>query len=508
MLRAKLHELGGLLARATGNGRESTPGDGVDYERIDPDYLIRKLNIIDQATLHGQKGDPPPDTNALDSTEGTIRTHVVDAAAGAWEAYNAKFSALSGRLGSLSFWNQKTAIEETAKEYMREMGGNLHNAAERMHQLLDRMCETYNALEAFRQKHNLLREAKLNNAKTSYKVSMLAAIFIAEAVFNGIYIGNRVEGSIFVGLSISIGIALVNIGLGWFLGGMGVPRMRHMLPKNKRLGLAIVVLCSFGALALNLGVAHLRFVLGQAEKALQTAAAIAYERLMHTPFDIGDFMSLVLLFIGILCVLGAASQAYFWDEYYLEYADYTRRFLTARDELSRTRSDLINGVTDTCEDMRSRIRALRASVLSQIGTHRRMVKEMHELQGSYLEHIEYLHGVLNTVLRRYREMNTAARKGVPAPAHFRTDEPLEARKLEDLGPFNEMEPELKAIEEAVERDTPLALDTINREQDNAHKAIIKGLPPDLHPSVACRRQAVQRQHSGVGSGTEAGHAAP
>ncbi|MDQ7836139.1 MAG: hypothetical protein RDU24_12210 [Humidesulfovibrio sp.] len=495
MLRARISDIGDALVRAATNVKEAVQREQGGFELIEPEQLIRDMNIIDQATRHGHNGKPPADSTELSSTESSVKAQVDAAAARAWEYYNGRFAALKYSMGTLSIFNRRTMIEEKARGFRGEMAGYIQQGTTELRNLLGSMCERYSSLEAFREEHNLLREAKLTDSSDLYKMAMLVIIFMVEALTNAFYIGSRVEGSVFVGLSISGGIAGLNICLGWFIGRMGLPYLLHKAKNYKVLGGSVLSVSVVCALFLNLGVAHIRNFLGRADTGLQEATRAAFDMLMSSScFNIGDMQSLVLLLIGAFCVIGAAARIFRWDEYYPGYAEYARNFLVANEMLKARRNDLFYAITDICEDMRERTQTLRESILGDIGMYRELVSEMSELQESYTEHIVYLQGVLNTVLRRYREMNVAARKGLPTPEYFKVEVTLVPRNLQDLAPYREKEPELQEVEDAVESQIPIALALINTEQENAQREITRSIPEDIAPSSACRQQSGRRAY--------------
>lgn len=487
----------GLPGGASGLAPEHDSG----YALPDPDYLILNLNIIEQATRHGQNGVPSPDATGLDATEGTVKAHMEAAASRSWAIYKERFNGLERELGSMPFRSQWTSPMELAEGFKRQSETALQNAEHAIRRLFVEMCDAHSTWEGFREKNGLVRKAMLNDADPSRKLAIFAISFLIEWLFNGYYLGQRLEGGFFAGLSIAASIAAVNIGLGFLIGRFCLPHLLHIRQMNKALGGAGLTVLALCVLALNLGVGHMRTVLGGIELDSLDAMAKAFSRLIEMPFSIGDMTSVVLVFVGLLCATSSVWGAFRWDEYYPGYADVSRRLRDTLEELEQTRSFELLRTTRMRDSVEEEIKNLRSSIPSQIQEYLRITAEMQQLQRNFMAHIVGLEGVLNTVIRRYRDINVGARKGVLAPAYFKTPVQLTVRILDDLSRFGEDLPLLKHIEDEVKQQMGDALALVNTEHENGQSRISALLPGHIEPSIACKgaaegRRDIRGRHGG------------
>jgi len=506
MLKEWRQRLRRVLSSLSGGANGLTRGEDTDFVLPDPDFLIRHLNIIEEATIQGQKGFPSPESKSLDANEGKIRAHLEAAENRSWAVYKERFDALDRALGALPYRSQWSSPKEMAAGFSRTLASAVQNAENSLRRLFYEMCDAYSEMMAFREKHKLMRDARLNDNSVSYKLAVFAVCFLVEWLFNGYYLGQRLEGGFIAGLITSATFAAVNIGLGAIIGRLCLPNLAHIRALRKWLGGIGMFVVGMAILVINLGVGHMRTVLGNIELDPMAAMRMAAERLRSDTLNIGDMTSVGLVAVGVLCAFGACWGAFFWDEYYPEFAAHARVFRDALNTLEQSRRYENNRITKLCENFRSELSMLRASVPAQKGDYHRLKADMSELQKDYLAHVEGLKGVLNTVVRQYRDLNRSARKGVPAPAYFDSPVELSTFEPEDLSRYNADKTLLDKMTTAMEEEAPAALELVTTEQKNAQERIARILPDHIEPSLSCREQAGQHRHADVGNGGKTGDA--
>ncbi|MBU1041414.1 MAG: hypothetical protein KKF77_09995 [Proteobacteria bacterium] len=505
MLKAWRQRLRRIFSGLPGGSGGLTRSEETTFTLPDPDFLIRHLDIVAEATIQGQKGFPAAEAKTLDANEGKVKAHLEAAESVSWGNYKKRFEALDRELDVLPFRRQWSSPKEMAADFAGTLDNAVKNAEDSLRRLFFEMCDAYTELMAFREQNKLMGDARLNDKGMSYKLSVFAFCFLVEWLFNGYYLGQRLEGGFVAGLITAATFAAVNIALGAIIGRLCLPNMLHIMPRRKWLGGFGLGVVGVFVLGLNLGVGHMRTVLGIIEMDPLEAMRMAVQRLVSDTLNIGDMTSVGLVFVGLICAFGAIWGAFHWDEWYPGYAASARAFRKALNILEQTRRFENNRITRLCEDFRSELRGLRASVPAQEGKYQRVKANMNELQKDYKAHVEGLNGVLNTVMRHYRDLNRSARKGVPAPTYFEQEEKLSTFTPEDLTRYDTDKTQLDKMSAAVEQEAPDALERISTEQQNAQKRIASILPDHIEPSLSCKEKA-GKHHADVENGGKAGDA--
>lgn len=480
-----------FLFWARSEGRQPQQGEAVElrqleFETVTPQDLIDQYHVSTLARVAGDANRPPESATESSTVEKNVCGHIQQAEAEALRSYNEAYQSHRQHLNNLDEALVASDVSVKGASAKANLQRRRRDAIVGVTDLFNKMCRGYTALQAFRETHRRGPDANLDNRESTTKLAVLLSILGVEMVINSIYISQKLAGGLFEGLSIAGTIALVNLCLGFFIGFIGLPYLMHVDPGKKVAASIGILLAVGGLLCVNLGVAHMRTLLGEGLATLARDAAVgAFRRLMAQPFDLGDVSSFVLFCLGIICSAGAVWSGFRWDEPYPEYADQTRTYNETHEELLVGKSQWSRHLAVTFESSVRELEETRDAIRRNVSEYRSTVKKMHDLQTRYRQYIQGLEETLNAVLGHYRQTNISSNRTAPKPCYFDNKENLAPARLEDISATTKAEPELKAIEADACARFDAGLKDLHDEHQAAQDALADCTPVDIQPQEDC-----------------------
>jgi hypothetical protein len=298
------------------NGREpvflilKNTGERVDFlgharamgERNLPTTSATVPNEVEQAAIHQANEDH------------------LEAARRAREARDHAVAEFDALQRSLSDRRDLDRVVERAEEKIEAELGSDRTVKERCQDL----HRAHLALRRVKSELGLNREPRYPASRLLH-FGLIAALLVLEAVVNAGFFSRLSADGFVGGLLIAVGVALINVGLGFLVGEHVLRHLHH--PRHRRLAQIGLVFYGVCAIAINLAVAHLR--------------AIALSSSMAPSETTGPFFESALLFaLGVISSLIVAREAYLSDDPAPGYGRAHRRFVHAQRDYRSARDGL------------------------------------------------------------------------------------------------------------------------------------------------------------------------
>lgn len=167
----------------------------------------------------------------------------------------------------------------------------------------------------------------------------------------------------------------------------------------------------------NLLVAHYRdyFALQPEE-----AGVLAVQRFIATPWQLAEFNSWILFFMGLLFAIFALIDGYKRDDAYPSYGKLHRRLQVVHEEYDEQRDEVVTQIEEVRQDFLIKLEEMKHMVLLK---HTRLVHLVEDKQvfvAEYEQGMANFHAAGNALIYRYRDINRRFRQQ-PAPVYFEQD---------------------------------------------------------------------------------------
>lgn len=401
---------------------DSTPleavADTLSFDSIDPGRLAERLELQRHGAERGKNNDPASGVKTFDSIEHTIITEIEEYHRRSIDRVTRSLEAYASRLRAFEFEQARIEIIAAINEAKANFLAEVHQGANELYQKRRKMIDAINDVEKFKQRQRLQRQAHHPDSRI-WIWGVLAVLFFVEAALNSSLFAGGLPGGFLEGFSIAIGIAFINVVVGF---AIGLYVVRFLLYQN-----FIIKLLAAVGLALNLasntffnlGVARFRSALNSIdpEAALATAFNVPPLEVFQRLTEIVGFQSYVLIGVGTLFHIGAMFDGFKFDDPYPFYGKYSRKREEAETDYTETKERLIEFLTEqrnkTIEEMEGASRSLSTSrkLAARISENRHQTLQRFD---TYLDSLEQ---IANQLLTLYREANSDQRT-TKAPRHF------------------------------------------------------------------------------------------
>lgn len=293
------------------------------FPAIDSDQIASELGIVSEGQSRGARGEPRPSDDELDIIERRIIERVGELRRKGLDNYAANKAAYEKRL---------TRAGEARKEAEFVAGkakGDFQAAVKiwkaRMATPRARVGEAFHALHAFRRRHRLDRPA-FETQPVSRTIFFALFLILIESGLNAGLFAQANPSGLLGGAAIAGLISIINVASGsltaYFARNAG-----HVNWFRKAFGSIVVVVGFVWIVAFNLTVAHFRDALervvpsggalgtgstaGMADFGAtdwDSAARLAWDRMVDSPFAIESAMSALLVALGLLVALASVLK--------------------------------------------------------------------------------------------------------------------------------------------------------------------------------------------------------
>lgn len=389
--------------------------DALVFNAINTDEILRKLDVINKATLNGQNNLPPSASTQLDSVEDAIQEEVMNIVRPVLQNYDSQQRAYKERQISLHPSTIVNRFHSEASELILQLKLKINQATNELYLVKDALTSIERDWANFKKEMNVSTDPVV---KFSFKqkILFLVALIFVESLINAFMLGELLENGVAQGFAVAIIFPIVTL---LFCGSVAGILLRKFY-RRKNLFISIlyllgIIIFSVPALLFNLLLAYIRqFMDGNGE------------------WDEG-FSAWLDLFSGVIAPLGLSSFLIFVlstvffifaviDIYKMDHP--VPRLLNKFEERNRQHQKY----QSTLNEIHAEILNLRQLATQKIGgshtlfnacqkEYSHVVNEQvglwNKLQG-YIQHVET---VMNRIFNVYRETNRKNRIS-DAPQYF------------------------------------------------------------------------------------------
>jgi peptidoglycan hydrolase CwlO-like protein len=371
----------------------------------------------------GSMGRPAEDTPAYDVPETDLRAKVTDKVLALQEKLTLELMKITPNLnrlvGQLDEISHKIEQRRTPNTLQNILVGDLNATRSDLVKLNSNASEAEGYYNEFRYINNVNINPDHPSDKLNY-LSLIALIWVFEAVLNTAFWTDMADGFITKGLMMAFGIALINISIG-FIAGIGFAHKNLNSLKSRLLGWGSFFLGILSAVYLNFYIVSNKLVEG---------------KLSAEQFDFNNNFSKLMFVLGIIFALIALFKGYRFLGSVPGYENASKRYFDAQNAIKKIISDIkskINNEINTEITFRNQLVRSLNDLNAGISKIEGDIKNM---QDSFASAIGYLDQVLRTSVGTYRTANNASRaRNVKSPQWFTEKVSLEIETnahLEDI----------------------------------------------------------------------------
>ena len=269
-------------------------------------------------------------------------------------------------------------------------------------------------------KENELKRAAQYPVSGSLTISLLLLAIVIESAMNGIFFANGNDLGLLGGITIALGISLLNVIPSFFLGKIAFTQIFHINRLRVYIGILGLIVASVFAFLLNFMVAHYREALIHSP---DDASIVAVESLKNSIVGINDAESWLLCVLGIVFFVFAFYKGIKSDDIYPGFGKKDRNLRDAETDLSHHLEDVIAKLAEFTNEYQRKVDNIHEHSVSLIRRFDTAVATMDAQNKLFASYVNHIIGAYSYVTRLYRDTNSAARSNNP-PVYFNSDEKL------------------------------------------------------------------------------------
>ena len=398
-----------------------------DWDLLSYEQLLEHFDVINEATERGEKNAPASSAITADDFHNSLSVRYQKLIASRVKEISSRIEGLESRsekaLEDIQFLNDKKRTFTSKIEEDFESFEPIITAANSSVRSLKK------EVNEFKEKNKIKRDAHYPDSRLWYYFVILGLLSV-ESVINGSLFASGSEQGLFGGWSIAVLVSAVNVIFGFMVGAYWAKQAWSIHFPMKFIGLTgLIVWASFTA-AFNLCVGHIRSLYEEAAKvvevgqtALQTPEDFdpwreGFISFMQNPIGLDNFISWVLVFIGILFAIIALFDGLKIDDKYPGYGAIVRKLTSAQDELHQEADDLKGNSNDYFEDHLEE----GDTIIRRINQEAIELREGHDFTkervlNEYPKYCSYYSENFKNLINSYRNYNMEARSD-DAPKYF------------------------------------------------------------------------------------------
>ncbi len=304
-------------------------------------------------------------------------------------------------------------------------------------------------LRAFRAEHGVAREAIYPASRSLHYAGLLGMVAV-EALANAYFFAKGSDYGLVGGFLDAVLVASFNVVVSFQVG-----RILHWLQRRgvRRLLAGVAGGLGLGLLGLyHLTVGHYRMALVGPQP--DQAAVHALRHLIQAPLEISDLQTCMLIFVGVLCAVGAAVAGYTSDDPLPGYGAVTRRVKAAEAAYQALKAEYLQRLHVVVEAQSRAVALHVAEARAALRAFRASLAEAQQLRQGYALLCRALVEACRATQRRYRTGNEEIRD-TETPAYFATtppppftpDEALAPELVEPAAGSNDLQQRLATLEQ-------------------------------------------------------------
>jgi len=413
------------------NGLKRAPHDYRPSLEVFPvlnvDKLAADLGLAQVGARRGVRNEPPSDSPSLDDVENRIVERIEAENNSAHGTLLDELRAYKERLTGLDFEGRFATIRQAAPSAVSEFRAEAAQGRDELHSLRRHLKDLEDERDEFRRRNRLKRTARFAaGGNLTLKIGVLLVLFVFEVFLNGFFLAKGSELGYLGGAAEAVTFAILNIGVSFLIGAVGVRELNHRNLLRKLFGL-IALLCYLALMiGLNLALAHYREVSGAL---ISDAGREVLARLRTAPLAIVDLKSWLLLGLGVLCSLIAFGDSFLIFDPYPGYGALEKRRTAAHEAYIRRKNELIARLLDIKDAAIEILEEANRDLAIRRSEYDSIIEGRARLVRLFAAHQSHLDRTANALLAVYREANKSARTD-PAPRRFGTPYVLEKFPVE------------------------------------------------------------------------------
>jgi hypothetical protein len=430
------------LARLV-NGLKREPHDyrpSLDvFPVLNVDKLAADLALAKTALQRGARNEPASDSETFDDVENQIVERIEAERNAAHATLLDELRTYKERLAGLDFEGRFGTIRQAAPAAVSEFRAEAAQGRDELHSLRRHLRDLELERDEFQCRHRLKRTARFAaGGNLTLKVGVLLVLFVFEVFLNGFFLAKGSELGYLGGAAEAITFALLNIGVSFLIGAVGVRELNHRNLLRKLFGLVSLAVYLVLLVGLNLALAHYREI---SSELITEASREVLVRLRTMPLALVDLKSWLLFGLGVLCSLIAFADAFLIFDPYPGYGALEKRRAAAHDAYIRRKNDLIARLLDIRDEAIEILEEANRDLSIRRAEHDTILEGRARMVRLFATHQSHLERAANALLSVYREADKGARKTAP-PRRFASpfvlekisveQEPLETSAREDL----------------------------------------------------------------------------
>ena len=382
---------------------------------LDVERMARDLDLEAEGRKRGQQDQPPPETSSFDTVELAVVERIESEQAKAVHSLEDTLDTFSSRLASLDFEEQFGLVRQARDASLSEFKAEAVKGTDELHGLRRALRDAENYSAWFRKRHRLVRPAHAPGGWIQYlKWAVIAAVFLLESGFNGVYLAKGSEQGLLGGVTEAAGFSAINIAVALLSALFAIRYVVHRNWAAKLFGLFWIPVYMVLALVLNLALAHYRDASGTL---LEGASREVVAAMTSHPFVLQDINSWTLFAIGIVFSLVALIDGFAMRDPYPGYASAEKKLRAARDLYIDRKQELIDVLQDVRDEHNDKVRDVIHDLSVRRREHAAILAHRNRVLNLFENHEEQLERAARFLLNKYREANVKARKSA-APKHF------------------------------------------------------------------------------------------
>jgi hypothetical protein len=383
------------------------------FPALNIERLASEMTLAKVGAARGARDEPTTDSMALDDVENRIVECVEAEKNSAHGVLLDELQIYKERMASLDFEGRFGAIRQAAPAAVSEFHAEAAQGRDELHSLRRHLRDLEAERDEFRRHHRLLRTAHwASRGNLTLKAGILLLLFVFEMILNGFFLAKGSELGYLGGAVEALAFALVNIGVSFLIGAVGVRQLNHRSYLRKFLGLLSLVVYILLAIGLNLALAHYREVSGSL---VADAGHEVLLRLRTAPLGIADVKSWLLFAIGVLCSLVALGDAYLMFDPYPGYGALEKRRASAYEAYIKRKNELIAALLEIRDQAIEILEEANRDLSVRRSEHDAILESRARLVRLFEAHQTHLDRAANALLAVYREANKRSRKTASPP---------------------------------------------------------------------------------------------
>jgi hypothetical protein len=376
--------------------------------------LAADLKVGQLGAQRGAK-EEPSDSPVLDDVESLVVERIEAEKNSAHGILLDELHLYKERLSGLDFEGRFATIRQAAPAAVSEFRAEAAQGRDELHSLRRHLRDVEVERDDFRRRHKLKRTARwAAGGNLTLKVGVLLCLFVFEVFLNGFFLAKGSELGYVGGAAEALVFALLNIGVAFLAGAIGVRELNHRNWLRKLFGLIALLAYIAIAIVLNLTLAHYREAAGAL---VSDAGQEVLTRLRTDPLGITDVKSWLFFSIGMLCSLVAFGDSYLLFDPYPGYGLLEKRRAGAYDAYIARKNDLIERLLEIRDEAIEILEEANRDLSVRRGEYDAIMESRTRLMRLFEAHQSHLDRTANALLSTYREANKRSRQ-TPPPQRF------------------------------------------------------------------------------------------